>query len=260
VDADANKTMNIVGLDGKRLYIDTDFNPHLYSARIGTVVTCPKVIRDEFKYDNPLEVGDIVVIHHFVGQKDNEVLYDGKVYYKADYGQIYAKVVNGVIVPLEDVIFTEYVKKKEEDKFVGSFQVDFSDGDIKQFGRIVTLSEAAKWEGLKVGDEVYLTKNANYRMNIFGVDVNRVRVRNITGVLRNGKMIVFGDRLLLKPIDSGRRFESLKDKGFYGEVVQGNEFVPTGSKVNFNRGITEPIEVNGSEMLLIKEKMINYIL
>jgi co-chaperonin GroES (HSP10) len=255
VDADAKKTLGI-GLDGKNLYVDTDFNPHLYSTKVGVVVGVPKVISGDYINDVVINVGDKVLFHHFVAMKDNEMIIDGIQYFKCEYQFLYGRVEGDVIVPFEDYVFVRKVKSDDKDKFVGKFQISFDEGDKMQYGEVV----AGGRSGLVVGDKVSFTHNSDYPIEVNGEELCRMRSRKITLVDRNGKIVSFGDRLLLKRIFKKVRFESFRDKYLYGEVLEGNERVPTGCEVSFNKGMSEVVLRDGVEYYLIREKFINYIL
>jgi co-chaperonin GroES (HSP10) len=255
VDTESKKTLGS-GLNGEKLYVDTDFNPHLYTTKVGVVFSVPKVVSSDYIYDIPVEVGDTVLLHHFVALKENEVFVGGVQYFKCDYQFMYGKVVGDKIVPFEDYVFVRKVKADEKDKFVGKFQISFDEGDKMQYGEIVSGGRS----GLLLGDKVSFTNNADYPMDVFGEELYRMRSRKITLVERDGKIVSFGDRLLLKRIFKKVRFESFRDKYLYGEVLEGNDRIPTGCEVSFNKGMSEVVLRDGVEYYLIREKFINYIL
>jgi len=262
VDADfnANKTMDIKGADGERLYIDIDFDPYAYATRIGAITHTPLIIGDKYKYLTKLDKGDIVIFHHFVCQEDNRVIVDGKHYFKADFCHLFAKIKNNTVTPLEQFIFVRPIK--DEVKFMGKLQISFEDKNLKSTGIIEYLSEEAKGVGLKVGDKVFYTKNAEYKMNILGTEFYRMRIRNILLVERDGDLICLNDRLLLKAIKKTGMWVTGNEKALTAEVcgvMDGESHIAIGDIIGYSRGLDYPIEYKGVEYLLTRRENANYL-
>lgn len=256
----ANKTLPIKGIDGKNLYLDIDFKPYAYATRVGEVTHVPHFMDDQFAYDNKLDAGDTVIFHQFVCQDENKVVIEDKVYFNASYYHLFAKIKDEEIIPLEDFIFVQPVKEDDSDKFKGKFQIKFEEGVKKGHGVIFSLSKQAEKSGLKKGDVVYYTKNADYSMNVLGIDLYRMRLRNILLVVRDEKLVCLNNQVLVKAIDNTDRWSTGKEKTQFGEIVEtANEELKSGEVINYKKGITQPIEYKGGNYLLLKNDNINYI-
>jgi len=260
-DFDANKTMDIKGADGERLYIDIDFDPYSYATRIGTITHTPLIIDNKYKYLTKLDKGDTVIFHHFVCQDDNRVIIDDKQYFRADFFHLFAKIKDNTVIPLEQFIFIRPIKG--EVKFMGKFQMSFDDKNLKSTGIIEYLSQEAKDVGLKVGDKVFYTKNAEYKMNILGTDFYRMRIRNILLVERDGELVCLNDRLLLKAIERTGMWVTGNEKALKAEVcgvMDSEKEIKVGDTIGYSRGLDYPIEYNGTEYLLTRRENANYVL
>jgi co-chaperonin GroES (HSP10) len=261
-DPMANKTLPIKGLDGKNLYLDIDFKPYAYATKIGVITHAPNFIDDQFEYDNKLAPGDTVIFHQFVCQEDNKVTIGDKTYFKGNYYHLFAKIADEEIIPLEDFIFVKPIKEVDSDKFAGKFQIKFDEGNKKGHGVIFSLSKQAEKAGLKKGDTVYYTKNADYQMNVLGIDLYRMRLRNILLVVRGESLVCMNERILVKAIENTDQWATGKEKTQFGEV-QDFFNLPTGLHgrdiVNYKKGISQPIEYSGGNYLLINKDSINYI-
>lgn len=247
-----------------KIITDTDYNRYDHSRQIGRVHSKSIQITKQYLYDVPLEVGDEVVFHHFVCQPDHKVPF-GENIFRCEYFHLYAKIEEGKIMPLEDVIFVDPILEPESNMFIGSFQIKPHRENLKQQGIVFAASNKAKSMGILPGDRVYFTPNADYNMNVTGKNLWRMRVRNIIAVERNGELIAMSDKLLVKVIPEERKFGALltaNHSTLKGEVVVvGKDLkgIEPGIMINYYNGLGGVIDFNGEKYSYIELRNINYI-
>lgn len=137
VTADKVWDDEIVFDSGVKLYKDTTFEPEWNVHIHGYVATLPLEFRkDSMNNGMPCDVqpGDKVYFHYFTLKEDeNMVEVDGVKYYAVEYNKIFAKVVNGELIPVhgynlidivEDIIehdgsiiIPDQLKKKKVDTY-----------------------------------------------------------------------------------------------------------------------------------------------
>lgn len=247
-DPDINKELRITGSDGNYLYVDIDFDPYSYATRVGIVTHVPEIIDDEYLNDNPIVVGDAVMFHHFVCQDENEVIVDGKQYFKAHYGQIYAKIVQDGIEPLERLMYVEPIIDSEADLFNGQYQIK-NNKDVKEgHGTVLFLSKQNEKEGLKIGDIVYYTLYAAYKTDVFNTELFRMRQRNIRLIIRDGEMVYLDNMVILK--------DRNKVHGL-GDLVTD---IKIGDRVGYFSAVFADVNYNEVDYVSLKRDNINFII
>ncbi len=199
---DLHKTLSIKSHDGRNLILDTDFQKYNYATQIGEIAYAPLCISDEYTNDNPVKVKDTVVFHHFVCQPDNEFISNGERVYKCEYFHLFAKIENEKLTALEDFIFVQPILESEDSiwSLCKKIQLKPRRENLKYQAIVFSLSKQAEESGLLEGDKVYFTKDADYDINLFGIDLWRMRVRNIVAVERNGQLICLNDKIMVKCI------------------------------------------------------------
>jgi len=260
-DKDANKRIKLS--TGDSLYVDTDFNKYAYATKTGKITHAPRYVNDRWEYDIKLKNGDQVLFHQFVCQNENQVNINGKTYFKADYHHLFAIITKEELKPLENFIFVDPIEETEEDKFDGKLQVKFETGNIKGSGIIKYLSNQALEAGLKVGDKVHYTKNAEYKMQALGKMFYRMRIRNIILIEREGELICMNNKVLMKEEPVKEEFLVINQRESMGRIVKvGANItdVSVGDKVGYFRGITTAMSHKGESYLSIRKENINYIL
>lgn len=261
-DPDVNKTLKIKGLDGKYLYIDTDFNPYSYATRTGVIAHVPYFIDKDWDYDIPLKAGDVVLLHHFVCQDKMMVHIGDDTYFKAPYYHIFAKVEDETVIPLEDFLFVNPIEEDESDMFMGKIQIKFEKGFKEGVAIINYLSPKCEKAGLKKGDKVYYTADADYKVHVLGTMFYRMRLRNILLVDRDGELICLNERVLLKKLPFLDSFGNDNRQESLGQIVKVNKNISNiqvEDTVGYFNGLIKAIEYEGDELLLVKENDINYI-
>lgn len=265
VDNAKNSTLDIVGSSGKKLLIDTDYNKFKHSTRVGKVFALPIMLTPQYIYDVPLNIGDEVMFHHFVCQPKNKIeIYDNV--YRADYFNVYAKIVDDMIEPLEDIIFVDPIKEKEEDLFCGVIKVRTKLDVVKQQGIVFASSRKARAWGILPGDKVHFSRNADYEMKLVDKVLYRMKIRNILCVERDGVPVCLQDKILVKLRKDYKVNDNLfQDKEEYqleGEVIDFGgkaNCVSKGDIVNFFSTIHGGVDLYGEQYHFLEPRHINYI-
>jgi co-chaperonin GroES (HSP10) len=249
-DPDVNKKLDINGPDGKPLFIDIDFNPYAYSTRIGIITHVPEILDDKWDNDNPLKVGDTVMFHHHVVQEENKIKIklNGKYIYKANYGQIFAKIEDNDVIPLETVMYVEAIQEKEEALFCSKFKVKEHTEEVNNVGIVRYLSQQAEAAGLQKGDKIFYTDYANYKTDVFGHNFYRIRLRNIRLIERNNKLLFLDDVVILE-----------NDNSVYG-LGDNITDLAIGNKVHYYQGAFSKVTYRGKQLISIKRANVNLII
>jgi co-chaperonin GroES (HSP10) len=268
VDAELHRTTKIKGINGEYLTLDTDTDKHKYATQIGIISHVPLSVGTEFNYDTPLRENDIVFFHFHVSQPKHAINIGSVQYFKCPYFEIWCKVENEKIIPLEDYIFVEPILESEDDLFCNVFKRKVYQEEIKSTGIIFAIGNQAKYYGLEVGDKVFLTKNADVEIEILGKKLWRARIRNIIGVEREGKLVCIKNKILVKEVQEEEiesfliTFDEYK-KERKGIVISTgiSEGVSPGDKISFHNGVARThLEYKGEQYAYLTPDNINYII
>lgn len=266
VDSPKINTLYIKGILGD-IVVDTDYNKYKHATQIGIIVATPIRLTPQYLNDTPLNVGDVVVFHHFVCQPNNKVEFmEGNVY-RADYFHIYGKIENGQLIPIEDVFFVSPILEPEENMYEGVLQIKPHREYIKQQGIVYAVSKSLKALGLKVGDKVYFTKDADYSMTINNELLYRMRTRNIVIIERDGELVCLNDKLIVKQFPKvekvGVLFSARITGEQKGEIVKMGENikgVDKGEVVSYFNGSWGTFNYKGETYSLIELRHLNYVI
>ncbi len=259
-----NSFIKIKGINGESLSVDTDYNKTKHSVQIGKIFATPIAITNKYENDTPINVGDVVVFHHFVCMPDHKMPIESNIF-RAEYFHIYGKIENDTIMPIEDVIFVEPILEPKENMFAGSIQLKAERGYLKQQGVVFAASKKAKAMGVLPGDIIFYTHNADYPMEIVGKQLYRMRIRNIVGIKRNGNLVCLSDKILVKEgvDDEPKKLfceeQKLQLKGEIVEVGSKLKGVNKGDKVSYYNAIGGNVSHIGSKFSLVELRHINYI-
>lgn len=271
-DKDLKKTLSIKGHDGKFLFLDTDFGKYEHATQVGEIASTPLEISPQYLYDNQLSEGDKIIFHHFVVQPDNSIRSDGEELFRCDYFHIWCKIKDEKIHPLEDFIFVEPILEPEsslwsENKLV---QTKTKREFLQNQGIVFAASKSAKIKGVKVGDKVFFTNNADYDIKIIDKLLWRMRIRNIIGIEREGKIICLSDKLIAKEIslfpvekESVLILMDEKKRERKGVVISlGNEIngINAGNEISYFYGVSGRLNYKGNNYAFINKENINYII
>jgi co-chaperonin GroES (HSP10) len=262
----ANKNMNksiIIG--GKTLTVDTDFEKYRHATQVGEIAFSPKIIDKEYLYNTPLNDGDKIVCHHFVCQPDNLISINNEEFYQCEYYNIWAKIEGEKIKPLEDFIFVEPILEPESNLYSGSLQVKREREYLKNQGIVFALSKSARAAGLKMGDRIFFTNNADYDIRLLDKNLYRMRIRNIIGVEREGELVCLNDKILVKEINSEKKVNGLlyaenkrEKTGEVKLVGDGITEIRRGEIVSYFNGLSSSLTYKNIQYAFITEDQINY--
>jgi len=262
------KDKNKIEVSGHELYLETRFEEYQHAIQEGIIVETPYYIGDNFKYHTELNIGDKIYFHHFVAQPASVIQYNGETLYQCDYQHIYCKEDNGEILMLEDYFLACAVLEPREnyEKEISGIVISLKPNPdyLPNVARVQTLSLSLENQGLKVGDEVYHVKDANYDLIVNGIKyfcISYKYVRMINAQVRDGYMLVEKDNEYSKEVNGIKVFEFAK-RAKWGNVVDdktgekffnGKEFTTTseGSKaLHYTGGVPY-----GNCMIFSKEEI-----
>lgn len=266
VHNDRNSDIGIAGVNGSKIIIDTDYNKYKHTVQVGSIYACPVRITDQYTYDQPLEVGDIVVFHHFVCQPDHKVGFAENVY-RAEYFHIYAKIENDNVMPIEDAIFVIPILEDESNMYAGKIRIKTFQENLKQQGIVFAASKRARAAGILPGDKVFFTASADYSMNVLDKDMYRMRIRNIVAVERDGELVCLEGKVLVKEDPQEKKMGIFDDvrggtqmTGTVISVGKSAQGVKPGEKIAYYAGTTGSIDYKGDKYGFIELRHINYVI
>lgn len=240
-------------------FIDSDFNPKRLSTKIGVIHTLPVTMTDQYIYDIPLKEGDVVVFNHLVCQDENKF---SDTLFFCEYFNIYAKIVEGVVIPLEDVFFSEPIIDKG--KVIGCFNVP--DKVSEKRALVYEVSDFVKAAGVQKGDIVFFTKNADYPMSIGGKDFYRMHLRNVIGIERDGELLPYSRKLLVKNITKLGSVGGL-ERIYAHNTLQtgvvlhsGATDTPKGTTLTYFNGMSAAITWKDEDYSFVNEENLKYII
>lgn len=265
-DVHSKNVSSITGINGEKLVIDTDFDKYRHAQQVGEVILSPQIIDSEHSYSNPVNAGDIVVMHHFVCQDDNKVKYNDETLFQCEYYHIWAKIVNSKLEPLEDYIFVEPVLEPESHtKTEGGLILRTERAYLKNTGKVFALSKKAKESGLRMGDTVFFTNDADYDIKLLGTDLYRMQLRNIIAVERNGRLVCLNNKLFVIDITGDETRGGLIHRknereriGIVCNIGENIKGVAIRDKVSYFNGVSSRLNYGGQECSFLTEQDINY--
>lgn len=246
---------NIPGFD----FIDTDFNPKALATKIGRIYALPIYVGEEYKYDVKLKEGDLVVFNHIVCDDKNKI--ENNIFLCAYYN-IYAKIDDGKIIPLEDTIFCEKIIDSGIE--IGCFKVEGKVSD--KYAKVFEVSAYMKKQGIQSGDIIFFTKNADYEIVVGGKELLKMHQRNIIGIERNGELVPFGRKLIVKNItkwnDAGGLKRMYASSNLQtGVVINGGiTRIEKGKMLTYFALISSEVTWKGEKYSFIKDENIKFII
>ena len=261
-----NRTLPIRGYDGEFIKLDLDLDAEELATQIATIEFIPLKKEKQWKYDTELNRGDIVLCHFHVIREKNEIIIDDNVYYRCLYVNLWAKIVDEKIVPLEDYIFVEPIIEDKSELFCGQFQVKMHQEDVKSTGFVFALSNQAKEVGINEGDKVFVTQNAECEINIMGKRLWRMRIRNIVGIERNNGLICLKNKILVKELPTEKPkslWENIDEnkKERFGQVVLTKiKGLLMTDKISYHNGVDSRLVYRNEVYAYINKDNLNYVL
>lgn len=266
VDGDRNANIDVTGANGEKLIIDHDYNKYKHTTQIGKIFALPILITKQYLNDIQLNVGDTVVFHHFVCQPDHKVNI-GENVYRAEYFHLYAKVQDGLLFPLEDVVFVIPIMEDESALYAGNIRIKTFCETVKQQGVVLACSKQAILLGIQPNDKILFTANADYKMKIADKELYRMRIRNITGIERDGELICLDGKILVKQFVGDQMVGNFREvrptSEVQGSVVKMGarvEGLEIGSMISYFNGTLGTLEHAGQTYAMIEPRNINYVI
>ena len=264
VESDKVSELDIVGANGKKIQIDTDYNKYKHSVQVGTIWATPIRITDG-ENDVPLNVGDKIIFHHFVCQPDHK-LNIGENLYRCEYFNIYGKYVEDKLIPIETTIFIEPILEDEESLFVGKIRIKNHREVLKRKGIVYECSPQTIKLGLSKGDVVYYSSNADYRMDVDNKELYRMRLRNICAKEVDGKLIPLHNRIVVKETGTAHAVgifldvhKSVQKYGVVTAVGKDVEEIEVGMTISYSDSSVGVIEYQNNVYSFLELRNINYI-
>lgn len=245
---------NIKGLE----FIDTDYNPKVLATKVGRIHSLPIMIGSEYKYEVKLSVGDEIVFNHMVCQDRNK--FSSNIFF-CQYYNIFARITDGQLEPLEDVFFCN--KIVEPDTTFPGFVIP---GHVSgKHATVFSVSALVAKEGVRVGDIVFFTKNADYEIAVAGHELYKMHLRNIIGIEREGKLTTFRNKLLVKDVTElglvGGLEKIYANTSLRIGIVKesGTTNIAVGSKVAYFNGVASVLSWKGEDYAFLNEENIKYV-
>lgn len=257
-DKDANKRLKIKGYNGEYLYLDYDIGHYANANQIGTVDTVPMVISGKYINDTEIKKGDTVVFHHFVAQPNNSIINNGLEVFRCDYFHLWCKVENEKIIPFENYIFVEPIIEKEEDLYAGAVMIKQYKEPKTRSGIVYASSKYSQSIGIKEGDTVHFTKDADYAINILGKTLYRMKTISVVGLQRDGEFMPTLNGVVVRS-----ELGISESEANIGEVIRVGanvDYVNVGDSVSYFTGGCQPVEINDKMYSLITNDNINFVL
>ncbi len=289
----------IAGLE----FIDTDYNPKALATKIGKIHTLPVALSDTFENDVKLNEGDTVVFDHHVCQKQNKysdtlffcdyfniyakiepvkpIFIDIKELEKAfehmkpatpdDWKKLYNQTGNKIynfeegsvenkLTPLEKTIFCE--KIVEPDYNVGGLHVKGKVSD--KCAKVFEVSKYCYDNGIRKDDIIFFTKNADYEIIVEGKEFYKMYLRNVIGIERNGQLVPYQNKLLVKNVTKLGEVGGLQriyapNTLQYGVVINsGNTGIEKGITITYFDVFSSPVIWKEEMYSFINEENIKY--
>ena len=162
-------------VDGKELYMDTSYSDMEYARQYGTVLEVPNSLSFGMKLD--IKKGDKVYCHHFLISEENRLKYhEEDNVFKIRWDQIYCRVRKGKLKMLHHWNFVEQKKESKESYVTTSgIYIKPEKEDEESYGYIEYMNKEMKSYGVEKGDEVIFSENSEYKMEIEGKKLLRMR-------------------------------------------------------------------------------------
>ncbi len=262
-DKFSNNKLGIKGVDGQALFLDIDYNKYHHAVQNGIVEFCPGRISASQSNDIPLVQGDKVYFHHFIVQKDNLYLNEGKEYYKCDHRDIYCVIRDGKINMLEEWILCVPVLEPEENFFKGGLYLKPTRENLPFRATIKHVSKLAKEAGLNVGDEIIYRADADYEMPIEGDKYYRMKFHNVVAIVGKDGLVPTKNNVIVKTYNNDQEqigsilvVHTKKVRQQKANVIAGDEDITKGSDIIYFLGSATDFQYGGETFTLLKKESV----
>ena len=164
-------------LNGKELYLNPTYNPEFNARQHGVVYA------DSDKIKN-IKVGDKIYCHHFLVTKMNRINFiEDKLIYKIQEPMVYAVVRNKKVIMLNNWVFVEQVIEDEDKcKTESGIWIKPDQEDEELHGILKYSNRELIEQGANIGDRVIFSENSEYKMEIEGEDLMRMRNEDVLAI------------------------------------------------------------------------------
>ena len=169
--------VNEVEIAGKKIIVNSSVEDHKHVNRLGKILNIPG------RYKGNISVGDIVIVHHNIfriyydmkgrPKKSPNFFKDGL--YFIDESQFYLYHNGDRWNSVDNFCFVKPIDK--ENSYL------YEEGEELNTGVLVYGNEALNRLGVSEGDKINFTKNSEYRFDVDGDIVYRMRTNDICTVL-----------------------------------------------------------------------------
>ena len=164
-------------LNGKELYLNPTYNPEFNARQHGVVYAVSDNVKN-------VKVGDKIYCHHFLITKTNRVNFiEDKLIYKIQEPMVYAVVRNKKVIMLNNWVFVEQVIEDEDKcKTESGIWIKPDQEDEELHGILKYSNRELIEQGANIGDRVIFSENSEYKMEIEGEDLMRMRNEDVLAI------------------------------------------------------------------------------
>ena len=164
-------------INGKEIYINPTYNPELNTRQHGIVYSISRNI-------NNIKVGDKVYCHHFLITDEKRVNFiKDKLIYNIREPFVYATVRKGKLKMLNNWVFVKQTEELEENcKTESGIWIKPEPEEIELHGTLKYINKELKEQGVKINDKIIFSKDSEYKMNIEGKELMRMRNEDVLAV------------------------------------------------------------------------------
>ena len=177
VEPIGDEYVNEIEIAGKKIVINSTVEDHKHVNRLAKIIHIPS------RYNGSISVGDIIVVHHNIfrlyydmkgnPRKSPNYFKDGM--YFIDESQFYLYFNGERWNSVDQYCFVKPIDK--ENSYL------YEEGLEDNTGILVYGNSNLKNLGVSEGDKINFTKNSEYKFNIDGQDLYRMRTNDICTVL-----------------------------------------------------------------------------
>ena len=249
--------LNLIGLDGTPLVINTRFDPLAHSSQFGEIVATPIELDSKYEILKYLLEGDVLFFHYLVCKEDRKVVINDEDYYFCNPEMIWAQVLQDKLYPLRDIVLAEIIN--DDITEVGGVIISLYGKRELYKLKVHTINTNTKKLGVLENDTLLVLKGAG--MPIPNSDLVFIKHSNILGVERNGEIISLkGKHLILE--DELTDFaiwkglivtDAYREKFQTGTYINGERKELKGKKVTFIHGFSTRLEIGDKKYASVSD-------
>ena len=168
-----------VEINGQEIFLNPTYNPELHARQHGTVYAVSDKIKD-------IKIGDKVYTHHFLCNDTQRINFikDKKIF-EINKPMMYCVVRDSKVIMLSNYVFVEQVIEDEEDcKTESGIWFKSSPEDVTLHGILRHANKDLIEQGANIGDKVIFSDNSEYKMNIEGKELMRMRNEDVLAIYK----------------------------------------------------------------------------